>query len=273
LVAEIFANALARKKADQDLQESEGRNRLAMEQTMELRDTLAHTGRVTLLGQLASALAHELSQPLGAILRNAEAAELMLKQPEPDLDELCAIVDDILRDDHRAGAVIDKLRSLLKKGHLDPQPLDLSEVIGEVLPLVRADAAARQVKITFGGKAGLPRVLGDRIHLQQVLLNLIVNAMDAFNGFDSGERVVQVRALPADASTVEVSICDNGRGIANEHLGNLFEPFFTTKTTGMGMGLSVSKTIVEAHHGKLRAENRPEGGACFRFTLPAISHS
>ncbi len=270
LVAEIAANALARKKADQDLRESEAQNRLAMEQAVELRDALSHSGRVTLLGQLASALAHELSQPLGAILRNAEAAEIMLQEPSPDLEEIRAIVDDILRDDHRAGQVIDKLRSLLKKGSLDVQPVDLSEVIAEVLTLVQAAATTRQVKLIFTGAPGLPMVGGDRIHLQQVLLNLIVNAMDALDNCHTHECAVEVHACQLNASTVEVRVCDNGPGIADEHLEKLFEPFFTTKTTGMGMGLPVSKTIIEAHKGKLWAENRPEGGACFCFTLPAI---
>jgi signal transduction histidine kinase len=273
LVAEIIANALARKKADQDLRESEAQNRLAMTQAMELRDTLAHSGRVTLLGQLASSLAHELSQPLGAILRNAEAAEIMLGGAAPDVEELRAIVDDILRDDHRAGDVIDKLRTLLKKGHLDLQPLELSAVINEVLALVHTDAAARHVSLTFSDATGLPMVRGDRIHLQQVLLNLIVNAMDALHANGTEDRSVQVHASLAGDSMVEVKVCDNGPGIPEEIRAKLFEPFFTTKATGMGMGLAVSKTIIEAHKGNLRVENRAGGGACFCITLPEIHPS
>lgn len=272
-VAEIFANALARKKADHDLRESQDQSRRAMEQAMELRDVLSHTGRVTLLGQLASALAHELSQPLGAILRNAEAAEILLREASPDIEELRSIVDDILRDDHRAGEVINKLRSLLKQGRLDLQPLDLSDAITDVLTLVRADAATRNVNLSFSSAPGLPMVRGDRIHLQQVLLNLIVNAMDALNDCPLENRSIEVHARMATPSTVEVWVCDNGPGISTEHLGHLFEPFFTTKTTGMGMGLTVSKTIIEAHEGKLRAENLPEGGACFYFTLSAAMNS
>ena len=157
LVAEIVANALARKKADHDLRESAEAKRLAMQQTMELRDTLAHTGRVSLLGQLASALAHELSQPLSAILRNAEAAEIMLQQAAPDIEELRAIVDDILRDDQRAGGVINKLRSLLGKGELKLQPLDLSEVISDVLALLRSDATVRHVRLGYGHRAWDPQ--------------------------------------------------------------------------------------------------------------------
>jgi signal transduction histidine kinase/ABC-type uncharacterized transport system substrate-binding protein len=267
LVAEIVANALARKKADHDLRESAEAKRLAMQQTMELRDTLAHTGRVSLLGQLSSALAHELSQPLGAILRNAEAAEIMLQQAAPDIEELRAIVDDILRDDQRAGGVINKLRSLLGKGEIKLQPLDFPEVISDVLALLRSDAAARQVRLDADIEPGLPKILGDRIHLQQVLLNLIVNAIDALAERDAMDRSVRVSARLIDPATVEIGVCDNGPGIPDDRLTRLFEPFYTTKSTGMGMGLPVSKTIIEAHEGKLTAEHRPDGGACFCFTL------
>jgi len=261
LVAQIFTNALARKQADQALRSAEMEAR-------ELRGNLAHAGRVTLLGQLASALAHELSQPLGAILRNAEAAEIMLQASAPNLEELRAIVKDILSDDARAGQVIDRLLSLLKRRSVDLQPLDLYGVIAEVLTLVHADAAARHVKIAFSATPGLPTVSGDRVHLQQVMLNLLVNAMDALEGCAPDQRVIQVSALWVDPATVEVRVVDNGPGIPGESLERLFEPFFTTKSTGMGMGLPVSKTIIEAHKGRLWAENNPHGGACFCFTVP-----
>jgi FixJ family two-component response regulator/signal transduction histidine kinase/ABC-type uncharacterized transport system substrate-binding protein len=255
LVAEIIANALARKKADHDLRESAHAQRTAMQQTMELRDTLAHTGRVSLLGQLASALAHELSQPLGAILRNAEAAEIMLRQTSPDTEELRAIIQDILRDDQRAGNVIHKLRSLLGKGQLKLQPLDLADVISDVLTLVKADAASRHVHLASDIEPGLPPILGDRIHLQQVLLNLIVNAMDALGSQD--QRTVRVLARRIDPATAEVRVCDNGPGIPESEIGRLFEPFFTTKATGMGMGLPVSQTIIEAHNGNCTRKTAP----------------
>jgi signal transduction histidine kinase len=267
LVAEIIANALDRKRADHDLRESAEAIRLALEQTLQLRASLAHAGRVSLLGQLASALAHELSQPLGAILRNAEAAEIMLKQAIPDTEELRAIVDDILRDDQRASGVIDKLRSLLGKGELALQPLALSEVISDVLALVKADASTRGIHLDLALDPALPNVLGDRIHLQQVLLNLIVNALDSLTELESPDRRVQVSARLLDPADVEVRVCDNGPGICDGSIGRLFEPFYTTKPAGMGMGLPVSKTIIEAHGGKLTAENRPTGGACFCFTL------
>jgi signal transduction histidine kinase len=242
--------------------------RSAEMEARELRGNLAHAGRVTLLGQLASALAHELSQPLGAILRNAEAAEIMLQSSAPDLEELRAIVKDILSDDARAGHVIDRLRSLLKRRSVDTQSIELPSVISEVLALVQADAAARQVKIAFSAMSGLPTVSGDRVHLQQVMLNLLVNAMDALEGCSPDQRTIQVSTLRLDPATVEVRVVDNGPGIPGESLERLFEPFFTTKSTGMGMGLPVSKTIIEAHKGKLWAENGPAGGACFCFTVP-----
>ena len=244
--------------------------RKAEVETKELRNALAHSDRVSALGHLASALAHELSQPLGAILRNAEAAEIMLQEPSPDLEELRAIVTDILRDDHRAGEVIDRLRSLLKRGKLSPLPVDLGEVVGEVLSLVRGDAAARRVRVESSLAPNLPLILGDKIHLQQVLINLLVNAMDALAGVAREERLVRVTIRPAGAAALEVEVADNGHGIASEHLPHLFEPFFTTKGSGMGVGLAVSKTIIEAHKGKLLAENDPAGGACFRFTVPVV---
>ena len=167
---------------------------------------------------MPTALAHELSQPLGAILRNAEAAEIMLEEPAPDLEELRAIVTDILKDDQRAGQVIDKLRSLLKKGSLDLVPVDLPEVITEVLSLVHADAVARHVEISSSMEPDLPLVRGDRIHLQQVLLNLLVNAIDAMDGCATPDPAIEVSARLKDASTVEIRVCDQGPGITDEHL-------------------------------------------------------
>jgi PAS domain S-box-containing protein len=247
--------------------------RRAEKEANELRSNLAHSGRVTLLGQLASATAHELNQPLGAILRNAEAGELMLQEPELDLNELRAVLADIHGDVQRASAVIDRLRSLLKRRVLQLQPIQLESVIDEVVALVRADAAARRVKLFFSAGPGLPRVQGDRIHLQQVLLNLLMNALDALAAGASKEPYIDIVAQRTEAGMILVRVCDNGPGFRGETQKRLFEPFFTTKPNGMGMGLPVSQTIIEAHHGKLWAENRPEGGACFCFILPVAGGS
>ncbi|MBE2215343.1 MAG: GAF domain-containing protein [Opitutaceae bacterium] len=240
----------------------------AQREVLELHARLSHVGRVNVLGQLATALAHELSQPLGAILRNAEAAELMLRAPAPDLEELRAIVTDIHEDDRRGSLVIDRLRSLLKRRVIELRPLGLPAVIHEVLALVRADAASRQVRLVSTIAADIPPVAGDRIHLQQVLLNLLVNAMDAIAERGSDGGCIEVSARRATPVTIEVRVADDGPGLPADRIEQLFEAFYTTKDKGMGMGLAVSKTIIEAHKGRLWAENRPERGACFTFSLP-----
>jgi two-component system sensor kinase FixL len=236
--------------------------------TQVLRQQVAHVGRISMMGQLATALAHEINQPLGAILRNAEAAELFMQEASPDLDEIRAIVADIRQDDQRAGAVIDRMRGLLKRQTLETRPLDVGELIGDVRALVRADAAARQVKLDVNVPRDLPPVRGDRVHLQQVLLNLILNGMDALSGASLEDRRVSVTALLDGAQTVEIAVSDTGTGIPADKLAHVFDPFFTTKLNGMGMGLPISHTIIEAHGGRFWAENNDSGGATFRFTLP-----
>lgn len=240
-------------------------------ETRQLRRDLAHSGRVTLLGQLASALAHELGQPLGAILRNAEAAALILEEDPPDLEELRAIVSDICRDDQRAGEVISRLRALLKRKELELLPVDVSSIISEVVALVQSDILARGVRLEVSTTSGLPLILGDRVHLQQVLLNLIMNAMDAISDSEGVDRHVAIGAEVVTDRRVRVSVGDNGPGIPGDILERIFEPFFTTKSSGMGVGLAVSRSLIEAHHGTLEADNRPDGGAIFRFTVPIAS--
>jgi signal transduction histidine kinase len=221
------------------------------------------------MGHLASALAHEINQPLGAILRNAEAAELFLQREKPDLDELRAIVSDIRKDDQRAGGVIDRMRSLLQRRSLESSPLDVRELLEETVAIARPDARARSVRLSLELPARLPAVRGDRVHLQQVLLNLILNAMDAMAAGDNGERSVVVRATELQDGEVEVQVRDFGTGVPADKIGRVFEPFFTTKPTGMGMGLAISRTIIEAHGGTIRVENNPNNrGATFIFTLP-----
>jgi signal transduction histidine kinase len=221
-----------------------------------------------MMGQLASALAHEINQPLGAILRNAEAAELFMQDASPDLDEIRAIVADIRKDDQRAGAVIDRMRGLLKRQPLNTRELDVSELVGDVRALVRADAAARQVKLEVHVPGDLPPVRGDRVHLQQVLLNVILNGMDALDGTSGTENRISVIVSRNGNQTVEIAVSDTGSGIPADKLAHIFDPFFTTKPNGMGMGLPISRTIIEAHGGRFWAENNASGGATFRFTLP-----
>jgi len=242
------------KQADQELQRQ--------------REELAHVSRVSVMGELAASVAHELNQPLGAILSNAEAAELFLKQDPPALGELSAILADIRKDDERAGEVIRRMKALLRKHELERQPLEVNPLVEDGLRLVSADAALRKIGISAELTPGLPPIRGDRIHLQQVLLNLILNAMEAMSKQPPERRRLTVRTSRTDDSAVELSVADSGPGIQPENLPRLFEPFFTTKESGIGMGLSISRKIVEAHHGRIWAENNPAGGAVFRVSLP-----
>jgi C4-dicarboxylate-specific signal transduction histidine kinase len=233
-----------------------------------LRQEVAHVGRVSMMGQLASALAHEINQPLGAILRNAEAAELFMQSASPDLDEVRASLADIVKNDQRAGAVIDRMRALLRRNELEVIRLDVGDVIGDVVTLMRADAVSRHVKLDVDIAGDLRPVRGDRVHLQQVLLNLIFNAMDALSDANHEDRRVTVTARSGGSRTVEVAVGDTGPGIPADMLATVFDPFFSTKCNGMGMGLPISRTIVEAHGGQLWAENNHVQGATLRFTLP-----
>ena len=246
-----------------------GQRRRAEVEILNQRTELAHVTRVSTMGQLASALAHELNQPLGAILRNAEAAEIFLQKEKPDLEEVRAILADIRKDDQRAGNVIDRMRSLLKRRSLELKPLHLGEVLAETISLARSDARARKVGLTLQSPSELPTVRGDRVHLQQVLLNLILNGMDAMADVTNTGRLLTVRADATKDGNVEVSVKDNGAGIPQDKVAHLFEPFFTTKPNGMGMGLAISQTIIEAHGGKISGGNNAGRGAVFKFTLPA----
>ena len=228
---------------------------------------LAHAARVSTLGQLASALAHELNQPLGAILRNAEAGEMILQQGSPDYQEIGAILADIRHDDQRAASVIERMRSLLSRRNLQFQKLSLRELIEQVLLLTRAEMRAREVTLEVNLLDNLSPIRGDRIHLQQVILNLLVNGADAMTGVPAEQRQLQVQVHNGRNLMMEVTVRDRGSGLPSDMPTQVFEPFFTTKSDGMGMGLAISKTIIEAHGGRIWAENNIDGGAAFRFTL------
>jgi signal transduction histidine kinase/ligand-binding sensor domain-containing protein len=242
---------------------------LVMERTRQQQTELAHVARVSTMGELAASVAHELNQPLGAILSNAEAAEMLLAATPPALAEVKEILADIRRDDERAGEVIHRMRALLHKREMERQPVELNAVAQAVLPLVQAEASLRRITITTDLASDLPPVLGDRIHLQQVLLNLIMNAFEAMSRQVSSERVVTIRTAAAAEATQELSVSDSGPGIDPGKLPRLFDPFFTTKSNGMGMGLSIARRIVEAHHGRIWAENNAARGATFRVRLLA----
>jgi signal transduction histidine kinase len=245
-----------------------GRHQRAEAEIERQRTELAHVARVSTMGQLASALTHELNQPLGAILRNAEAAELFLKNEPPNLQEVRAILTDIRRDDKRAGNVIDRMRALYKRRSVTLNRLDLREVVEDTIAMTRTDAAARQVKVTVQIPPQLPEAQGDRVHLQQVLLNLILNGMDAMSNIPKSRRLLVVKVRETKNSNLQVDVTDQGAGIAPDVADRIFEPFFTTKSNGMGMGLAISHGIIEAHGGDIWVDSKPGKGTTFSFVLP-----
>ena len=232
------------------------------------RHDLAHLARVTTLGELSSSLAHELTHPLASILSNAQAAQRFLDGDDVDLKEVSEILNDIVTEDERAGEVIHRLRSLLKKG--EPQKycdVNLNEVVQDVLKLVRNDLINQNVTAETDLAQNLPSIIGDRVQLQQVLLNLVLNACEAMADCASSERQLFI-ASKLEKSAVQVSVTDRGGGIPEKKIEQVFERFFTTKKEGMGLGLSICRSIIDAHEGKIWATNNADCGATFYFSLP-----
>jgi PAS domain S-box-containing protein len=230
---------------------------------------LAHLSRVSSLGVLSGSLAHELNQPLGIILSNAQAAEFLLETEHPDLDQLRAMIADIVSEDRRAGDVIKRLRALLRRGETAAQPLDVNESVREMMRLTQSDFIARSVTAELQFGSGLPRVLADHVQLQQVLLNLAINACEAMAANEARERIVLVETSAADGG-VRIAVRDRGHGLPDD-TEKLFEAFHTTKEHGLGMGLAICRALVTAHAGRLWAEPNPGGGATFFVTFPAVS--
>jgi len=218
-------------------------------------------------------VAHEINQPLGAILSNAEAAELLLKADQPRLDEVRQILADIRKNDLRADEAIRGIRALLRKCDVQMEVLDLNHTVSDVLRLVHGDARRRRVRIREKLGPNLSGVLGDRVQLQQVMLNLIVNGMDAMEGVEERSRVLSIETKPFSGDCVEVIISDSGPGISPEKIHRVFDSFFTTKKDGMGLGLSIARSIVEAHQGRIWVEPSILGGAKFCFTVPNAGES
>jgi signal transduction histidine kinase len=241
------------------------------ERAEEAQRKLAHMSRLAVLGELTATIAHEVRQPLSAILANTDAAEILLASNAPDLDEVRRILSDVRQDDLRADEAIRRIRGLLTKRKLQIQPLSLKEILSDALKLLSSDARKRHVQVREELEPGLPLVLGDPFQLQQVLVNLIVNGMDAMNGTPEPNRRLTIKAAE-DGSTVRVTVIDRGQGIPPTHASRIFESFFTTKNEGMGLGLSIARSIVEDHGGRIWVENNPEDGATFHFTIPAAEY-
>jgi C4-dicarboxylate-specific signal transduction histidine kinase len=262
----MFAGALARKRTDEFLRANEA---MLRQQTAEL----AHAARVTTLGELAAAIAHELNQPLTAIAANAQAAIRLLDAPAPDLREAAEALQDVIRDTQRAGETIRRMRSLLWKGDLEKHPLDLNEVVRSIEVFAKADALQSGISLRLDLEPELPRVLADRIQLQQVLLNLVHNGLEAMRALAGSRELIIQTSRSDNPPEALVSVRDAGPPLASNVVQRMFEPFYTTKPGGLGMGLSISRSILEAHGGRLWAEPNPDQGLTVRFTLPAVKEN
>jgi signal transduction histidine kinase len=246
------------------------RRQFAEVQSRQRMAELAHVNRFSTAGELTASIAHEINQPLGAILTNAETADAILNSPSPDIAELKDIVKDILQDDRRAGEVIRRMRSLLKKAPFELKNLDLNDVVRDTVEFLSALAIARKVELFSVITPDALLILGDRIQLQQVILNLVVNGIEAMKDTPTENRIITIRTSRVE-NFAELSVSDRGPGIPEGKLKEVFEPFYTSKAEGMGMGLSIARTIIEAHHGLISAKNRDHGGASFRIRLPLVS--
>ncbi len=255
LIGMVFGNALARKRAVQEY--------------VQLSRALTHAGRVAAMGQLASSFAHEINQPLGASLTNAQTALRLLDAPKPDLPEVRAALEDIAADNRRAGEIVRELRRFLRKHEPNLSKVGVLELLEAVVRFVSPEARGKEVDVTIDMAAVLPEVMGDRVQIQQVLVNLLLNAFDALAAMPAGQRRVVIAATPAPPGRVAISVSDCGAGVPEHLRSQLFEPFVTTKPDGLGIGLAIAQTIVTAHGGRLEHREGANGGAVFAFSLAA----
>jgi PAS domain S-box-containing protein len=239
----------------------------------QLREQYLHIARVNAMGELTASLAHELKQPLAAIRSNAQAAQRFLTSEKPDLDEFHEVLADIIKDNRRANEVISRLRILMRKGNLQITRLNINELIQEIFPLVHSYEMMRNISLEFEFDDRIRPVAADRVQLQQVILNLLLNSSEALMNVDRDSRKVAVQTSQKDSQNVIVTIKDNGPGIDEQIREYLFEPFYTTKQEGMGMGLPISRSIVESHGGSLWVENNFDHGATFYFTIPVFNRN
>jgi C4-dicarboxylate-specific signal transduction histidine kinase len=255
----LLISILLFERRRRSLAEAESRRRLL---------EVAHLNRAATVSAMSASITHEINQPLGAILSNAEAAEELLKSDRLDRVELAAILADIRRDDQRAAEIIRSMRGLLRRSEIVSREFDLNDSIRDALGIIGPEARSRRVALVADQEGGELLVRADPVHLQQVVLNLAINGMDAMRDGPLDGRILEIRTARAGDREVMVTVSDAGTGIAQDELKCIFEPFYTTKAQGTGLGLSIAHTIVTTYGGKIWAENRPNGGAVFRFTLP-----
>jgi signal transduction histidine kinase len=245
------------------------RKKVAETEVARARAELLRVERLLRLNEMTGSLAHELNQPLAAILSNAQAGLRFLQSGKIDLDEFREILQDIVQDDQRAGNVIRSLRSMVKREEVERNPVILNNVLNDVIQIFHTESIFRNVRVEAELDGSLPPIMGDKVQLQQVALNLILNAADAMSNIPSDHRKIILRTGVKDGR-IRVTVRDFGPGIDKENLERIFEPFFSTKGSGLGMGLNICRTIVEAHGGRIWAENNPDKGATFVFELPTI---
>jgi signal transduction histidine kinase len=237
-------------------------------ETQRRRVELGQASRLALAGELSASIAHEINQPLGAILANAGAAEALLRRSPGATEELRAILADIRSADVRAGEIIRRVRALVTARQAELEPVDINAVVMDVVALLRGEAARREVTVETALEPGLPPVPLDRVQFQQALVNLSINAMEAMSAAPPGKRQLGLRTRAGAEGRVEIAVSDTGPGISDGNLPRIFDSFFTTKAEGTGLGLAITRSIVEAHAGSVHAENLRQGGAQFRILLP-----
>jgi len=253
LIGEVLANALARKQA--------------WYEQLHLREQLAHTARVNIMGEVVASIAHEVNQPLFAIVSNARAAGAHLSKDVPDFAEIGAALEDIVQDANRASAIIARARSFLQRRSPEHVPVDVNAVVETVRTLLGPELARRRLRLAVELSPSLPSVLGDLVHLQQVLVNLVMNGAEAMEAVDPSRRILEVRTA-ADGDRVRIDVIDRGAGLDRETRDRLFDPFFTTKAHGLGMGLAICKSIVQAHGGRIQPLVGEGPGTTMQVWLP-----
>jgi two-component system sensor kinase FixL len=258
LISEVFASVLERKRAEQE--------------TLDARRELTRMERLSRMGELSASLSHELNQPLTAILSNARAALRFLQTGKLDPGELEEILQDIVKDDKRAGDIIRNLRAMVKPEEGEQELISINDVLHETVALFRSEAIIRNVRIKMDLADALPLLHINKVQIQQVLINLMMNAAESMTGDESAQKVIVLQTAASGEGGVKVAVRDFGSGIEEEQLRKIFEPFFTTKRSGLGMGLSLSRSIIESHGGHIWAENNPDRGITFYFDLPTTTN-